>query len=75
MKKTLHVLYIIFAVLTILEYTFICGLFTGPIMMVCIAVIGLANLLYSLSKQEINEAVLYLLCTISLCIGYLKLMF
>lgn len=74
MKKTLNILFIIVAILTILEYSFICGTFTGPLMMLFIIVIGLVNTIYAVVKSNINEASLYIICTIALCVGYMKLM-
>lgn len=75
MQKLLHFLFYIIAILTIIEYIFICGTFTGPIMMLCIAVIGLINVIYSFISKNINESILYAISTIALCIAYLKIMF
>ena len=74
MKKLLNIIFIIIAVLTMLEFFFISGMFTGPIMMVLIVIIGIANTVYSITQKETNESILYLICTISLCLGYLKIM-
>lgn len=74
MKKTLNIIFIIIAILTLLEFYFISGLFTGPIMMVLTAIVGIANAVYSFLHDNKNEAILYIICSISLCLGYFKLM-
>lgn len=74
MKKTLNIIFIIVSILTILEFCFICGTFTGPIMMILTLIAGAANLIYSALNKHTNEAVLYVICTIALCMGYLNLM-
>lgn len=74
MSKFLKILFIVTAVLTMLEYYFICGLFTGMIMLAAIVIIGTANCVYTLIQKSYNEAALYAIATISMFLGYLKLM-
>lgn len=74
MQKFLNILFLIIAVLTMLEYYFICGIFTGTIMLTASLLSGLANLFYSASHKRFNEAILYGISSAALCIGYLKLM-
>ncbi|MDD2971834.1 MAG: hypothetical protein PHE02_06865 [Lachnospiraceae bacterium] len=74
MKKLLNGAFIIAAILTMLEYYFICGMFTGPLMIAVILIIGIANLVYSAIQKNLNETLLYAIATIALCMGYWKIM-
>ncbi len=64
MKKVLNIIFILIAILAILEFYFISGMFTAPIMMLCLVLIGAANILYSVIHCLYNEAALYTLCII-----------
>lgn len=74
MQKILNILFIVIAVLTLVEYWFILGMFTGIIMLIAVLVIGIVNVIYSALHKRFYEAILYALCTLALCSGYLKLM-
>ena len=74
MRQILSTLFIITALATLFEFYFICGMFTGPIMMAAIFLVGSVNTVYSAYYRRLNEAVLYFLCMISLCVGYLKML-
>ncbi|NLG04337.1 MAG: hypothetical protein GX567_10995 [Clostridia bacterium] len=75
MKKIWNTLFIIAAILTMFEYYYICGMFTSLIMLIIIAILGIINMIYAAKGKLLNEALLYLLCTVALCLGYFKLMF
>lgn len=75
MKKKFHILFMIAAILTMIEYYFICGMFTSLIMIIVLTASGIVNIVFALKSKLINEATLYLLCTLALCLGYFKLMF
>ncbi len=74
MKKIINVTFIIIAILAILEYYFIAGLFTGPIMIGAICIAGVVKIFYSFAHREWNETILSALVTIAICIGYFKIM-
>ncbi|MCD8150338.1 MAG: hypothetical protein LUE92_12445 [Clostridiales bacterium] len=74
-KKLFYVLFVIFSIAAILEYLFICGTFTGPLAMLLVLVAGVANIILSAKNREGSIALLFLIATIGLCMGYWKLMF
>ena len=74
MKKIMHLIFIVVAILAILEYYFIAGAFTGSIMLAAIFLVGILNTGYSIFQKSWNETALYAIATIAICIGYLKLM-
>lgn len=74
MKKTIQILYLVIAVLNILEYIVIAGLFTAPIITIALWIVGLVNMIVSVKDKEYNEALLYLISTIALNMGYWKLL-
>lgn len=74
MQKILNVLFIFISIASLFEYYFIAGMFTGPIMIGAISIVGIANCIYSAIKHNVNESILYAIATVSICVGYLKLM-
>ena len=73
-QKALQIAFIVTAVLTMLEYYFVSGMFTSLIMMLLILAIGVINCIFSTIEKHFNTAILYALCTFSLCLAYLKIM-
>lgn len=71
----LRILFAAVSFAAILEYILVCGMFTGTIAMLCVLVVGIANIALSIKEQEWFIAVLFLIAIISLCMGYWKLMF
>jgi len=67
--------FLLVALATILEYLLIFGLFTGPIMVGLVTLIGAWNLVISLKNKSYNEAALYVIATVALSMGYWKVMF
>ena len=74
MRKFLNIAFVIAAIVAILEYYFICGMFTGPLMMAIIVILGFANIFYSAFRKNLNETLLYAICTVAICVGYFKMM-
>lgn len=74
MKKLLNLLFVVVAVATILEYLLVCGTFSGPAMAALSLLVGLLNAVFSLRGQKPYEALLFLLATAALVMGYAKLM-
>ncbi len=77
-KRKINILRVIFVAVslaTLLEYTFICGMFTGPIMMAVMFLTGFVNGADALRKKEFFTAYLLGMTTLALCMGYWKLMF
>ncbi|MFR1052112.1 MAG: hypothetical protein ACOX67_02630 [Oscillospiraceae bacterium] len=75
MKKASNIAFIAVSVATILEYLFVCGMFTGPLMMMLALIVGAINVAVSIRDRDYHVAVLYVIATVSLCMGYWKSMF
>ncbi len=75
MKKILYILYAAASIAVIGEYVFICGIFTGPLVMLLVLGIGIANIILAIKDLDGRSALLFLIATIGLCMGYWKLMF
>lgn len=73
MKKFFKILYLVVAVVTILEYLFVAGLFTAPIVIILTWAVGLVNLIFSLKDRDYNTSALYLLSTFAVTMGYWSL--
>lgn len=67
--------FLIVAVITILEFLFVSGMFTSLIVMFLSLVAGLVNVGFALKEKNYNEVGLYIVATIALCMGYWSLMF
>lgn len=74
MKRLFKILFLVIALFTILEYLYIAGLFTAPIMMIASMAIGLINILFCIKDKSYHDALLYLTATIALNMGYWKLL-
>ena len=75
MKKASNIAFIAVSVATILEYLFVCGMFTGPLMMMLALIVGAINVAVSIRNRDYHVAVLYVIAAVSLCMGYWKSMF
>lgn len=74
-NKIFKAVYIAAAALTIYEYLFVTGMFTSPIALILIFVTGIINFVFSFKNKNYNEAVLYIVSTVGLSMGYWKIMF
>lgn len=74
MRRFFKILFLIIALLNILEYLYIAGLFTAPIMMIASMAVGLVNILFCIKEKSYHDALLYLTTTIALNMGYWKLL-
>ncbi len=72
MKKgrKFEIAFLIIALLTILEFTFVRGLFTWLIVVAATILVGSINVIFKLVRKEWIYAGLYTVCTIALCMGY-----
>lgn len=75
MKRFAQVSFLLVALATILEYVLVFGLFTGPIMLGLVTLVGVWNLVLSLKEKNYQEAALYVIATVALSMGYWKVMF
>lgn len=67
------ILFIIVGVLTILEFTFIRGLFTWLMVVFLSIGVGSINIILQLKDKNFTQAALYTICTIALCMGYMAI--
>ncbi len=72
-KKGWNLLFLLVGVLTILEFTFVRGLFTWLIAVSAVVIIGLINIAFEAKDKNWSQAALYTITTIALCMGYLLL--
>ncbi len=73
LKKYSQIAFLIVAVLTILEFIYIRGMFTWLMVVLATIVTGGLNIILSLRHKEPLTACLYLVCVIALCMGYFTL--
>lgn len=69
-KKWMQILFLVVGFLTVAEYVFIQGMFTWLIAVVCTGILGLINIFFALKEQDISTALLYLLASLALGMGY-----
>ena len=75
MKRFAQIAFAVVAIATILEYLFVFGSFTGPLAMALVWIVGIINIVVAAKDKKTNEAVLYLIATVALNMGYWKAMF
>lgn len=73
MKKIFPILFLVVGFLTVLEFIFIAGMFTWILMVISTSIIGLINIFIEVKNRQYLQAILYLLATTALVMGYLKL--
>ena len=71
--RILEILYLVIGCLTVLEFLFVRGLFTWLIAVIAVGIVGAANILLSCKEKDWGKALLYLLCSAALCMGYWSL--
>lgn len=74
MKLFFKSFYDVIAIVTILEYLFIAGMFTAPIAMALVWIVGIINVLLSMKEKNYQEVLLYLISMVALNMGYWKLL-
>lgn len=67
------ILFLIVGALTILEFTFVKGLFTWLMVVFATIAIGSVNIVMQLKDKNFPQATLYTICTIALCMGYMAI--
>lgn len=73
-EKIIDVIFTIIGVIGFLEFSFLRGLFTGPIVMLICGITGLVAFIYKMVKKEYHLAILYLLLFATIFFGYLNIM-
>lgn len=72
-KAAAEIAFLIVGTLTVLEFVFVRGMFTWAIATAAVCVTGLLNIVLSAASRNWREALLYLLCSAALCMGYLTI--
>lgn len=70
----MDVIFMIIGIIGFLEFSFLQGLFTGPIMMVVCGITGLIAFGYKMAKKEYHMAIIYFLLFETIFLGYLNIM-
>ncbi len=70
LKKAAFIAFLIVGFITVLEFVFVRGMFTWLIVVIATAVVGIVNIVISLKDKEWLQALLFLLASIALCMGY-----
>lgn len=70
LKKAAFIAFLIVGIITVLEFVFVRGMFTWLIVVIATAVVGIVNIVISLKDKEWLQALLFLLASIALCMGY-----
>lgn len=68
-----NIAFLVVGALTVLEFTFVSGMFTWLIAVTLVTVVGLINIVLSIKENDVAQAALYLLASVALCMGYFSL--
>lgn len=60
-EKILNLIFIIIGIIGFIEFTFIQGIFTGPIVMIACGITGVVAIIYNIIKKDYHSAILYAL--------------
>lgn len=69
-EKIAAVIFLIVGILTVLEYLFIQGMFTAPIMIFLSVVAGVGNIVIAFANRKYMNVLFYALLTVALNMGY-----
>lgn len=73
-EKIIDAIFIIIGIIGFIEFSFIRGMFTGPIVMVICGIIGGVALIYNIIKKDYHSAIIYTLLFATIFVGYLNIM-
>lgn len=73
-KQIFSIIFIIIGFLTILEFLFIQGMFTGPLMGFLVIMAGMINFILEVKDKNYIYSIIYLISTIGLIMGYINIM-
>lgn len=74
-RKLFSILFLIVGSIIVLEYMFVKGMFTAPLLIIMIGILGIINIIFEIVDKKYIYALNYLLMSIALCMGYIDLMF
>lgn len=73
-EKIFDAIFTVIGIIGFLEFSFLRGLFTGPIIMIACGITGIISFIYKLIKKEYHNAILYALLFATIFFGYLNVM-
>ena len=73
-ERILDTLFTIIGVIGFLEFSFLRGLFTGPVIMIICGIMGIISFVYKIIKKKYHCAILYGLLFATIFFGYLNIM-
>lgn len=71
--KYFQIAFLVIGVLAALEFIFVRGMFTWLIAVAAVSIVGVLNVIVNIMQREWLQVCLYVLCTVSLCMGYFVL--
>ena len=76
MKKEIifDAIFTIIGIIGFLEFSFLRGLFTGPVIMIICGITGIISFIYKITKKKYHCAILYGLLFATIFFGYLNIM-
>lgn len=72
--KIIDVIFIIIGIIGFIEFSFIRGMFTGPIVMIICGITGIISTIYNIIKKDYRSAILYALLFATISLGYWNIM-
>lgn len=73
-EKILDIVFTIIGIIGFLEFSFLRGLFTGPVIMIICGITGIISVIYKIIKKNYHCAILYGLLFATIFLGYLNIM-
>ena len=73
-ERILDTLFTIIGIIGFLEFSFLRGLFTGPVIMIICGIMGIISFVYKIIKKKYHCGILYGLVFATIFFGYLNIM-
>lgn len=73
-EKIFDTIFTVIGIIGFLEFSFLRGLFTGPIIMIICGITGIISFIYKLIKKDYHCAILYALLFATIFFGYLNIL-
>ena len=70
-ERILDTLFTIIGIIGFLEFSFLRGLFTGPVIMIICGIMGIISFVYKVIKKKYHCSILYGLLFTNIFFGYL----
>ena len=73
-ERIFDAIFTIIGIIGFLEFSFLRGLFTGPVIMIICGITGIISFVYKIIKKTYHCAILYGLLFATIFFGYLNIM-